>query len=306
MQVGTGEGKSILLGGLSCVLALLGYDIYCASYSAHLSQRDYDAFKPLFVAFGLVKADSGDETAGIEDHIFYSTLGDLVETVINKEGDIRLLAEAAVLTGATNSAERKQLQHGDRPRILLIDEVDVFFSSDFYGKTYNPGITFKAPEIVTIMKAIWAANKGRSITIEAIQGMPEYTQLKTLFYSEAVPLLDQHLRQMIEDAPMYNEPPYELVLDHTNMDPAAASVVQAIGYKNQDSIDVRMSIGYRTAFAYLYEISRLTNAQAVKLEAALPNMLSLQMRCGEFSYAAIPQNNFKTIMGVTGSFEIYT
>jgi hypothetical protein len=36
IQVGTGEGKSVLLGGLAAVLSLLGYEVYCASYSHHL------------------------------------------------------------------------------------------------------------------------------------------------------------------------------------------------------------------------------------------------------------------------------
>jgi hypothetical protein len=39
-QVGTGEGKSIVLAGLSCYLALVGFKVRCACYSAYLSGRD--------------------------------------------------------------------------------------------------------------------------------------------------------------------------------------------------------------------------------------------------------------------------
>ena len=39
--------------------------------------------------------------------------------------------------------------------ILLIDEVDVFFSESFYGKTYNAGVNFKHPLISEIIKSIW-------------------------------------------------------------------------------------------------------------------------------------------------------
>jgi hypothetical protein len=42
-----------------------------------------------------------------------------------------------------------------RMRLLLIDEVDVFFNKDFYGKTYNPVKRFKCPEIKMIMTEIW-------------------------------------------------------------------------------------------------------------------------------------------------------
>jgi len=77
MQVGTGEGKSILLGGLSCLLALLGFNVYCACYSKHLSRRDYLAFHEIFQDFGLL------------NRIRYSTLADLSEIIIKQDGDVR-------------------------------------------------------------------------------------------------------------------------------------------------------------------------------------------------------------------------
>ncbi|CAF1449615.1 unnamed protein product, partial [Rotaria sp. Silwood1] len=53
-MLGTGEGKSITLGSMSCILALLGFDVRCACYSQYLSQRDYQAFVPLFDSLGLL------------------------------------------------------------------------------------------------------------------------------------------------------------------------------------------------------------------------------------------------------------
>lgn len=44
MQIKTGEGKSIILGILSLLLALLGNDIFCVCYSSHLSMRDFGDF----------------------------------------------------------------------------------------------------------------------------------------------------------------------------------------------------------------------------------------------------------------------
>jgi hypothetical protein len=75
--VGTGEGKSILLGGLSCLLGLLGFNVYCACYSKHLSRRDYNAFRVLF------------EDLGLLNRVHYSTLAGLAELIINKDGDLR-------------------------------------------------------------------------------------------------------------------------------------------------------------------------------------------------------------------------
>jgi hypothetical protein len=39
-EVGTGEGKSIVLAVLSAYLALVGYNVRCACYSKYLSDRD--------------------------------------------------------------------------------------------------------------------------------------------------------------------------------------------------------------------------------------------------------------------------
>lgn len=44
----TGEGKSIILGLLSCLLALLGYEVDVACYSPYLSSRDEKDFSGLF------------------------------------------------------------------------------------------------------------------------------------------------------------------------------------------------------------------------------------------------------------------
>eukprot|EP01041_Mallomonas_annulata_P005336 gene5336-10674_t len=51
IEMETSEGKSILLGGLSCLWAIFGYKVSCASYSAYLSKQDYYAFKELFELF---------------------------------------------------------------------------------------------------------------------------------------------------------------------------------------------------------------------------------------------------------------
>jgi len=42
--VGTGQGKSIILAGLSSYLALSGFKVRCACYSSYLSKRDAESF----------------------------------------------------------------------------------------------------------------------------------------------------------------------------------------------------------------------------------------------------------------------
>ena len=48
VQISTGEGKSVVLAGLSVFLALVGFDVYEACYSKYLSERDYKQFEILF------------------------------------------------------------------------------------------------------------------------------------------------------------------------------------------------------------------------------------------------------------------
>jgi preprotein translocase subunit SecA len=55
-QVGTGEGKSIILAGLSCYLALVGFTVRCACYSLYLSNRDQENFSILFEKLEVTKS----------------------------------------------------------------------------------------------------------------------------------------------------------------------------------------------------------------------------------------------------------
>jgi len=65
MQIRTGEGKSIILGGCSIVLALLGFRVRCACYSDYLSQRDYELFRKVFEGFG---CDCSIQTKSTQAH----------------------------------------------------------------------------------------------------------------------------------------------------------------------------------------------------------------------------------------------
>ena len=51
----TGEGKSVVLAGLSIVLAILGFEVNCVCYSEYLCERDYNDFSGLFSLFNLIE-----------------------------------------------------------------------------------------------------------------------------------------------------------------------------------------------------------------------------------------------------------
>jgi hypothetical protein len=110
IQVGTGEGKSVLLGVLSCFLAMTGIQVRCACYSQLLSRRDYSDFEGLFKKFN------------VESLIRYSTIDELAEECINEKGDIRSLTLRHV--GRPNSTARRSHERAPSiQKVLLIDEV---------------------------------------------------------------------------------------------------------------------------------------------------------------------------------------
>ena len=128
------EGKSLKLGVASCVLALLGFDVSCACYSEFLSKRDYDEFEYLFRAFG------------VEQYINYGTFYQLCENVMNSDIDIRGTVEDMVLGKSKKRLKQNKYNwnsNATRLKVLLIDEVDVFFNTEFYSSAYVIGATIK-------------------------------------------------------------------------------------------------------------------------------------------------------------------
>ena len=50
IQIGTGEGKSVVMAVAASVFALIGFDVNCSCYSEYLSSRDKQAFASVFEA----------------------------------------------------------------------------------------------------------------------------------------------------------------------------------------------------------------------------------------------------------------
>ena len=65
-----------------------------------------------------------------------------------------------------------------------------------------------------------------------------------------------------------------------------------IGYKKLETIDYTLTSGYRTAFVYLYEESRMSSTKAMK------RALSLHVSCRQFSYARVAP---AIMLGVSGT-----
>ena len=71
------------------------------------------------------------ERLNINDYVTYGTFAKISEKLINKSCDIRKKT-IDLFNGNLNNNSSNQ-NHNLRPKLLLIDEVDVFFSENFYG-----------------------------------------------------------------------------------------------------------------------------------------------------------------------------
>ncbi|CAM4825739.1 unnamed protein product [Rotaria magnacalcarata] len=268
VQIVTGEGKSIVLAVTAMIVALAGFDVNCACFSEYLGQRDYLAFLPLF------------NSLGIQHHIHYGTFNKLCEGIINENGDIRQLVEKLI----SNSKYETRNMHSknERLKILFIDEVDVFFSRDFYGNVYTPSASWKDTTLKSLVKFIWT-HRSSDLSLSEIQSTPEYKACQEKFPNWIL-LIDEAINDMIADVHSFQSHDYVVKNDK-------------IGYIEQDNIVYNVIYGYKTLFAYYHE-----HEQGNISTESLHDNISIRIKCGSFSYAEIPLQ-FEYIMGVTGTLE---
>ena len=102
---------------------------------------------------------------GLQKQIIYNTFNQICEMEINKSGDLRQIIQNLVLKNAKKVAIKSDLK--TRPQILLIDEVDVFFSDSFFGNTYMPQAQIQGEEVEALTDYIWV-NRKNDLTIQKV------------------------------------------------------------------------------------------------------------------------------------------
>ncbi|ETO21276.1 hypothetical protein RFI_15929, partial [Reticulomyxa filosa] len=270
IQIGTGEGKSVILAITCCVLALFGFDVSCTSYSEYLSNRDFKSFEQLFDILGVI------------DHIHYGTFNMICERIINEGGDMRRLVENLILPGNDDEKKVDDVSRTVRSKILLIDEVDVFFNKDFYGSCYSPAVTLRHDTITKLIDFIWN-NKRSFLKLKDVKQSNEYKACCNILRGWDS-LLDEAIKDMLSAVQNFESHGYQVSNDK-------------IGYKEQDGISYNIRYGYNTLFAYYHE-----NAQNKISDESLKNNIFLSFQIGNFSYAEVPKN-FYRIMGVSGTLK---
>ena len=268
IQIGTGEGKSVTLAVTASVLALCGFDVWCACYSEQLSTRDFADFQSLF------------DSLGVLEYIHYGTFNKLSEGLINENGEVRQIV-GQYISGNSNSASQSS-QQIKRAKILLVDEVDVFFTREFYGNVYTPSARLTDSTITALINFIWTQRKEK-LNLDKVKRTREY-QACTNRFPNWIALIEEAVKDMLSDVKDFESHDYVVKQDK-------------IGYIEQDDIVFKVSYGYKTLFAYYLE-----NNKGKISQRSLEENISIIVKCGTFSYAAMPFE-FKFIMGVTGTLE---
>ncbi|CAF5052327.1 unnamed protein product, partial [Rotaria sp. Silwood1] len=268
VQIGTGEGKSVVLAITACVFALIGVDVNCSCYSEVLSTRDKQDFASVFQALG------------IEDRIEYSTFNKLCEQFLNEQCNIREKVSNMIVNNniaLTTVDTRIRI----RPKVLLIDEVDVFLSDEFYGGMYTPTVYLKNPSIKTLLDSIWHAKPLK--TLNSVKALPAYKTCATQF-SNWISLFDEAIQDMLGALKSFECSTYVVQDDK-------------IAYVEGESIVDNVVRGYDTVWAYYFE-----NEKGKISKISLETNVGIIINCGTFSYAEMP-HDFAYIAGVTGTLK---
>lgn len=279
-EVPTGEGKSVVIGVLATTLALYGFHVDCVCYSSMLSSRDRDDFMQLFKAFGLT------------DRIRYGTFDTLCEELLTEQyGDLRQAARDFITTGKST---RSALAAPPK-RALVIDEVDVFCSEAFFGGAYCPALTLQNDEIAELMKHIWASRSAvqpgmdQAFDLSAIQQHPTYQAVLNsgILADGNEWLLERAVREMDKAARAYSPNVREHIV-------RGGKILYKIEGRDEYG---PWTFDYETNAEYLaaYDSGNLDLQQ-------LKEGLCIYVRCGEFSFAALP-SMFEHILGVTGTLD---
>lgn len=154
------SGKSLILALLSACLKLIGYDIEIVCYSSYLSNRDEIEFENFY------------ENLQFEKNPTYTTFTQLADNIFNtsnvgKHIDFRkavktylFSTDAGTLTKNSNNSSNNIDDSPERiylaeNKILLIDEVDVFFSENIFGQIQCPCISICSVIIADAQEKIW-------------------------------------------------------------------------------------------------------------------------------------------------------
>jgi GTPase SAR1 family protein/DNA-binding winged helix-turn-helix (wHTH) protein len=331
IQINTGEGKSVALGFTAAVLAKLGFHVDVVCYNQYLSERDFRAFEKLF------------EVLRVHKDVEYSDFEGLISKTLKRQDSTLPNVRECFNTYLTQSRPASHPSSRKRPRpsskeeartnkkgsfaglgaakerVLLLDEVDVFFSDKFYGRLYR--ITEFVEQTQSLVQAVWNErksyeNKSLRSTIEALLASTEVKHLQKTFPGFTDELLQLELQKMVATVKYFpttdeniaacaaqelNDALRVCTLAVEYRDVVWNAETKRLGYVDSatgvPSFDATYS--YITAFTYLF-------VQAMQKydvsDDDLAEHLRLQPVCGGILYSLIPKL-YKYTLGMSGTLD---
>ncbi|CAB0008815.1 unnamed protein product [Nesidiocoris tenuis] len=170
-EILTGQGKSVVLALTAALFAFTGYNAFIICYSRYLVKRDESDFQQFF------------NISKIASKVQYITVQELAEKCMNPIIDGNSLSLRGCL-------QDHILQHRPLPNlssasfnfkntILLIDEVDVFFSRNIFGSVKQPALKLYIDGLGDMQEFIWKkVTSGCSSTDVLLERLNEFIEAK--------------------------------------------------------------------------------------------------------------------------------
>ncbi len=288
-EVGTGEGKSVILGILGLLFALIGRKVDIVCYSPYLLERDEKQFKDLFDFFSTFPNFVRPR---------YTTILNLQERFA-EDGILPDLPKC-VQQAAMNSPYSFKGKDDKRNRVLLIDEVDVFFGENFYGEVSASAHIFDDDAAKDLVKHVFdsrATHNSSTIaaSIPVLMAHPSAIKFQTLH-----PRLDleQHLKQMLRDLTLSDFPTGVACLGKGQSHVKVMKEVDDIGYTNMatGAVERKVTYRYKTFFAYLFRCRVIKDIDETKNS----RRFGILLNCGYQLYSDLPKH-CGLLLGVSGT-----
>ncbi|XP_058819853.1 uncharacterized protein LOC131682421 [Topomyia yanbarensis] len=183
--------------------------------------------------------------------------------------------------------------------VLLIDEVDVFFTKEFYGGAYQPALLIMLPGLDKIQEKIWSLLiENPSLTSESIE--------RSIY--DFIDSSDMHERQDFLDF-FTREKSYDLLI-YEDKDIIRKIKTRPLGYWRNYKLSDRGTILCKDREEYtndvlcsyymIFNYFRLRKWNYSVRVASEINYGYLNLGCGSISYAMLPKR-YPLILGVTGT-----
>jgi len=327
IQINTGEGKSVALGFTAVLLSLLGFSVDVVCYSPYLSARDHQQFAELFRFFKVKSFIFYSDFFRLSGHIMRSgvdtpdilnTFDQFLRQKTTASGDTAPKSLVATALLSLKNLGKCPSPPPVRRKVLLLDEVDVFFSDEFYGAPYTPLQLLKvkaggAKPGFNLLLHVWQhrGTLGKSRRQDSIVRLREHGSTKTLLseFPNLASFLDSELDSILDDVSQF---------------PVDGRAPHFYGGKGQYAFDVHsgsivythpttrvptasLFYGYVTSFTYFYECDRRKLDPAKLLESGTwaSSSVGVMMACGALAYSEIPRY-YAFALGMTGTLDCLT